>query len=208
MGCGKSKVQKAVSPEQSVAEGWKEFHSICRWNKDWDKLERTLKKYPDAISWRDTKTGNFPLHITCQNGHEEVTRMLLEYGADTNAQNSMGQTALHMAMSYDYYRVVRMLLDGGADENVMNLDGFPAVKGLEGNKTMGLVCFSSCENGEDIDEALTMIEGELEVTDKVDFIKSGLNLKKRFEFTDPPIWTDLEQDRFKACLAKIVALQQ
>ena len=112
-----------------------------------------------------------------------------------------------MAMSYDYYRVVRLLLDGGADEKKLNQDGFEAVKGLEGDKTMGLVCFSSCENGEDIDEALTMIENELAITDKVDFIKAGLNLKKRFEYTDPPIWTDLEQDRFKTCLAQICALQ-
>ena len=62
-----------------------------------------------------------------------------------------GQTALHMAMSYDYYRVVRMLLDAKADKEILNDDNIEAIKGLEGDKTMGLVCFSSCENGEDIE---------------------------------------------------------
>lgn len=208
-GCGKSKSKKvaSVNEDDDVCSEWKTLHSVCRWNKDWGKLERTLKKHPECTTWQDPRTGNFPLHITCQNGHEEVTAMLIEHGADVNAQNGKGQTALHMAMSYDYYRVVRMLLDGGADKEKLNDDGFEAVKGLEGNKTMGLVCFSSCENGEDIDEALTMVEGELAVTDKVDFIKAGLNLKKRFEFTDPPLWTDLEQRRFKQCLSQISRLQ-
>lgn len=179
------------------------MHSMCRWNKEWEKLDRTLEKVPESINFLDPKTGNSPLHITCQNGHEEMTKVLIEAGANVNAKNGKGQTALHMAMSYDYYRVVVMLLEGGADKEQRNDDGIPAIKGLEGDKTIGLVCFSSCENGEDIDEAFTLIEGELEVTDKVEYIKSGLALKKRFEWTDPPIWTELEQERFKSILSKL-----
>ncbi len=203
MGCGGSKVNKAVKPESSVAEDWKTMHSMCRWNKEWDKIERTLEKVPESINFLDPKTGNTPLHITCQNGHEELTKILIDAGANVNAKNGKGQTALHMAMSYDYYRVVSMLLEGGADKEQKNDDGIPAIKGLEGDKTVGLVAFSSCENGEDIDEAFTLIEGELENTDKVEFIKSGLALKKRFEYTDPPIWTEIEQERFKAILGKL-----
>lgn len=203
MGCKPSKKAVSVKPEDSVAGDWKTMHSMCRWNKDWDKLDRTLEKVPESISFLDPKTGNTPLHITCQNGHEEMTQVLIDAGCDVNAKNMKGQTALHMAMSYDYYQVVRMLLQANADKEILNDDNIAAIKGLEGDKTMGLVCFSSCENGEDIDEALTLIEGEIDVTDKVEYIKSGLALKKRFEFTDPPIWTDLEQDRFKAILSKL-----
>ena len=68
-----------------------------------------------------------------------------------------------------------MLLEGGADKEQKNDDGIPAIRGLEGDKTVGLVAFSGCENGEDIDEAFTLIEGELENTDKVEFIKAVLH---------------------------------
>ena len=54
-----------------------------------------------------------------------VTRSLLKYGADPNAQNkSFRQTAMHMAAFHDRADVARLLIRAGADVNIRDKHGF------------------------------------------------------------------------------------
>jgi len=186
--------------DKSVALDWREVHSMARWNKDFEKMRRTISERPDVVSVRDPKTLNTPLHISAQNGHEELTEILIAGKADINAKNRCGQTALHMAMSYDYYTVVKMLVNAGADEQIINDDGFSAITGLTGDKTVGMVSLAAAETQEDINAALDRIENDLGRTDKVPFIKIYLKLKKELGSS---IWGDAEQGRFESILKQM-----
>ena len=46
--------------------------------------------------------------------------MLLDAGANVNAQNNNGLTALHMSVEYDYYFTSKVLVDAGADGEMVS----------------------------------------------------------------------------------------
>jgi uncharacterized protein len=59
--------------------------------------------------------------------HESVMHMLLERGADINAQNSQGCTPLHWVSGAGSVPMVKFLLDQGADINVVDDSGRTAI---------------------------------------------------------------------------------
>jgi ankyrin repeat protein len=60
---------------------------------------------------------------TTSSSCEEITRMLVEYGADVNAPNSRDDTPLTVAISHNRVELARLLLGKGADANRLNQDG-------------------------------------------------------------------------------------
>ncbi|WP_121663666.1 ankyrin repeat domain-containing protein [Metabacillus litoralis] len=58
-------------------------------------------------------------------GHErpEITQLLINSGADFNAQDQMGQTALMWAASYNHVETARVLLENGADTTLVDGSG-------------------------------------------------------------------------------------
>ncbi len=200
MGACTSAQEKVGSQDTTVLEAdWKTIHSMARWNRDFEILRRLIEKNPEIVSLRDPKTLNTPLHISSQNGHEEITEILISGKAEINAKNRCGQTPLHMCMSYDYYNVVVMLLKAGADENVTNDEGHKAITGLTGNKTVGMVALAAAHTQEDIHAALARIEVNISQTDKVEFIKTYLKVKKEL---GNAIWGEPEQAKFESVLKK------
>jgi ankyrin repeat protein len=57
-----------------------------------------------------------------------VVRLLLEHGADINAQNQIGRTPLHWASIKGALEVVRLLLEHGSDVEVEDYDGKTALE--------------------------------------------------------------------------------
>ena len=53
---------------------------------------------------------------------------------------------MHMAMAYDYHEVVYALIDRGADVTVTNDAGFPASRGLEGDKSLALLALVAAKD--------------------------------------------------------------
>jgi hypothetical protein len=53
---------------------------------------------------------------------------------------------MHMAMAYDYHEVVYALIDHGADVTVTNDAGFPASRGLEGDKSLALLALVAAKD--------------------------------------------------------------
>jgi ankyrin repeat protein len=59
--------------------------------------------------------GVTPLQSAVAGGHLEITRLLLEAGANPNARERSGQTPLHTAVQNGDIEIVRSLIFGGAD---------------------------------------------------------------------------------------------
>ena len=55
-----------------------------------------------------------PLHVACEYGHEEITRILIEMGgANLSAHNKKRQTLLHKACEMDRVNILKILLRAG-----------------------------------------------------------------------------------------------
>ena len=56
-----------------------------------------------------------PLHVASHRGHADVAQLLLEHGADADAQDDEKRTSLIRASSHGHVKVARVLLEHGAD---------------------------------------------------------------------------------------------
>jgi ankyrin repeat protein len=64
-----------------------------------------------------------PLHLASRGGREEVTRFLVEHGADVTAQDNNGMTPLHLASRGGHARVARILVEHNADGTAHDSNG-------------------------------------------------------------------------------------
>jgi ankyrin repeat protein len=99
---------------------------IAAFKSDFDVVQMLVDTAHIAIDCRDNKDCT-PLHYAMHDGdqefHEDVSRcaeLLLERGADIEAQNSRGSTPLHLAASKMSENTVRLLIKNGANINLQN----------------------------------------------------------------------------------------
>lgn len=75
----------------------------------------------------DSDRGNTPVHWACAGGHLDAIELLLEYGADINAQNKHGRTPLHCLISERYDKVALWLIQYcNADPHIQDKRGVAA----------------------------------------------------------------------------------
>ena len=70
-----------------------------------------------------------PLLNASVNGHTEVVKLLLKFGADPNIGNYNETTPLHKAARGGHSELVKQLLDGGAMPDKQNIYGFTVLIG-------------------------------------------------------------------------------
>ncbi len=90
------------------------------------RMQGLFEKGFDAPNIRDGK-GNTLLMLASYNGQLEMTRVLLENGADPQIANDMGQIPLAGAAFKGNAEMVKVLIENGADVNARMADGKTAL---------------------------------------------------------------------------------
>lgn len=93
---------------------------------DAERMRGLFEKGFDAPNIRDGK-GNTLLMLASYNGQLEMSRILLENGADPQIANDMGQIPLAGAAFKGNKEMTKLLLEHGADVNAQMADGKTAL---------------------------------------------------------------------------------
>ena len=95
-------------------------------SSDAARLQGLFEKGFDAPNIRDGK-GNTLLMLASYNGQLEMTRVLLEHGANPQIANDMGQIPLAGAAFKGNTAMAKLLIENGADVNARMPDGKTAL---------------------------------------------------------------------------------
>lgn len=82
-------------------------------NEQKGNVEKLLK-HGMRVQHQSSADGGMPLHRAAQVGHIEIATVLLNHGADKNAQNYVGQTPLHVALEHNQEKFAKFMFDKGA----------------------------------------------------------------------------------------------
>ena len=91
------------------------------------EVKALLATDPQLVLARDTD-GSTPLHCATWKGHLNIVALLLDSGADVNAQNRNGHwgtTPLHAAAHGNQAAIAQLLIDRGAAINARDLNDKP-----------------------------------------------------------------------------------
>ena len=72
------------------------------------------------VNSRDAFDNLTPLFMASQKGHLEVSRILLQFGADANVRDLNVRTPLHLAVQSSCLDLIQFLLEHGADANAQD----------------------------------------------------------------------------------------
>jgi hypothetical protein len=86
-------------------------------------VKRLLSIRNINVNVKDDGDGWTPLHWAALNGHVEITRLLLQNGAEVNAESNGGWTPLHWAASQGYIDILHLLVENGADLEAQSNNG-------------------------------------------------------------------------------------
>jgi len=111
-----SLLQDGGNPDMIIPEDWMTLHrqDISSYWKYY-----LLLKQSEGTSVRDLKWTL--LHWASMSGNYNIVEILLEYGANHNDKNGLGETALHIAVKFGHTHIVGILLDFGANPNTTTL---------------------------------------------------------------------------------------
>jgi ankyrin repeat protein len=96
------------------------FGIICR-------AKRLLEQGVD-IDTHANRLGVTPLLCAAYRGNEEMIELLLDHGANINAQTESGDTALHLAAIKGRRKTIKVLLARGIDTRIVNKAGASALQ--------------------------------------------------------------------------------
>ena len=98
-----------------------EIHDVIR-RGEVARAESLVTAQPELVNARDERNCT-PLHFAVNRGNLELTRILLDKGADIAARDTDGDSPLHWAAIYAGPDVVDLLISRGADVNAANTNG-------------------------------------------------------------------------------------
>ena len=78
------------------------------------------------INMKDAMSGSTPLITAASFGKIDITKALIDAGADLSLKNNDGSNALHVAAFFCRVEIVQALIDAGADKTALNNYGATA----------------------------------------------------------------------------------
>lgn len=101
-------------------------------NDDPAAVKKFIEEGAD-VNYSDEKYRITPLHNAAHFGHGEVTKVLLENGANVDAKNVEGNTPLFAAVHQQNAEVTVILIRKGADVNAKNEYGYAPIRAASRN---------------------------------------------------------------------------
>lgn len=108
-----------------------EIHDAAR-NGEGARVMNLLVKDPSLIRLRDDN-GYTPLHLAAKNGHNGLTKQLVESGAEIDARAKDGSTPLHLAAAAGHRATAEVLVDAMSDVNALDEQGRTPLRLAEDN---------------------------------------------------------------------------
>jgi Ankyrin repeats (3 copies) len=87
------------------------------------RLELLIQDGADTNARDETDADNRPLHVAIAAGNISICQVLLDKGADVDAQNQYGQTPLAMAVVLGDFGACQLLLEHGANVSIKTNEG-------------------------------------------------------------------------------------
>ena len=84
-------------------------------------LLQKAKEYPNQICNEHDKAT--PMHFAVLSENPDNVRVIVRYGGNVNAKDSVGNTPLYFAVSKRNLKMVKLLEEFGADATIQNSDG-------------------------------------------------------------------------------------
>ena len=99
-----------------------------------------------AIDPKDVNSQYFydkstPLHLSSLKGHVDITRFLIEHGANPAAQDQRGSTPLYYASRNGRLDIARILVEHGANAEVQDQDGLTPLHSVSWNGDLDIARF-------------------------------------------------------------------
>lgn len=93
---------------------------------DLDAIRQHIEAGSDLNEMEPTRAST-PLITAAAFGQPEAAKLLIDAGADLNAQNTDGSTALHTAAAFGKTEVAKLLIDAGIGLDIKNKEGSTAL---------------------------------------------------------------------------------
>ena len=95
----------------------------CAENGLTTSVKRLLSIRNINVNVKDDEYGWTPLHWAARNGRVEISRLLLQNGAELNAKGNYGSSPLHCSAIQGHIDILHLLVENGADLEAQGNDG-------------------------------------------------------------------------------------
>jgi ankyrin repeat protein/L-ascorbate metabolism protein UlaG (beta-lactamase superfamily) len=91
-----------------------------------ESVKKALEADPALLAEPD-EDQNLPLHIAAIHGHAKLAALLVDAGADVDAEDREGSTPLEVAASHGHAKLAALLIERGADVDHQDVNGLSAM---------------------------------------------------------------------------------
>jgi ankyrin repeat protein len=91
------------------------------------EVQRVIEEATDPVFYDMFRNGFTELMLAAETGRTDFAKLLIEKGADVNAENDEGHIALGCASYYGHIEIAESLIEAGAEVNAQNIYGVTAL---------------------------------------------------------------------------------